>query len=172
MRYEPHVIESRILSGQLEIAFNTIPMHSEIYKDFSYIILEHAEYVLVATNNHPKVNEDTVLSDFDGEQAIYWNMDNSADIICRKNFNSAWFDTGINVIPSIQCTLLSTAYTELLLGNAVMLCNAKNEICAFPEIRKFFLPKRDYFGCVWSRKAPPEIQEFAEDFRKYEVLRN
>lgn len=162
-RYDPQIIESKLVSGHLDMAFTTIPLHSRIYKDFSYIVLEYAEYVLVTSKNHRKVNENTLLSDFNGEQAIYWD-----DIIYRKNFNATWSDIGITVIPSIQCTSLSSAYTELLLGNAVMLCTAKNEICTLPGIITYPLSKREMFGCVWSRNAPYEIKEFAESFRKYE----
>ncbi len=167
-RYDPQIIESKLLSGHLDMAFTTIPARSKI-KDFSYIVLEYADYVLVTSKNHPKVNENTSLSDFNGEQAIYYNEDNSDDIICRKNFNATWSGYGINVIPSIQCTSLSAAYTELMLGNAVMLCNAKNEICPLPGIITYPLSKRDIFGCVWNRNAPPEVKEFAETFRKYEI---
>jgi DNA-binding transcriptional LysR family regulator len=114
-RYDPQIIESKLLSGHLDMAFTTIPARSKI-KDFSYIVLEYADYVLVTSKNHPKVNENTSLSDFNGEQAIYYNEENSDDIICRKNFNATWSGYGINVIPSIQCTSLSAAYTELMLG--------------------------------------------------------
>jgi DNA-binding transcriptional LysR family regulator len=168
-RYDPQVIENKLLSGQLDMAFTTIPTHSKIYKDFSYITLEHAEYVLVTSKNHPKVNENTVLSNFNGAQAIYWNEDNSDDMICRKNFNTAWSGIGITLTPSIQCTSLSSAYTELLLGNAVHLCNAKNEMCTLPGIITYPLSKRELFGFVWNRNAPSEIKEFAEAIRKYEI---
>jgi len=164
VRFEPQVIENKLLGGHLDMAFTTIPMHSEIYKDFPHIILEHAGYVLVTSKNHPKVNENTVLSDFNGEQAIYWNIDNSPDIICRKNFFAAWYDIGITVIPSVQCKFLSSAYAELLMGNAVMLCNSMYEICTFPEIITYPLPKRENFCCVWSHNASAEIKELAEAF--------
>ena len=168
-RYEPQVIESRLLSGQLDIAFTTIPRHSKIYKEFPFIAMEYAEYVLVTSQNHPKVGERTSSTDFDGEQAVYWNMDNSDDIICRKNFDSAWSGVGVAVVPSIQCTSLSSAYTELLLGNAVMLCNAKNELCTLPGIITYPLPRRELFGCVWNPEAPVKAVEFAEAFRGFEM---
>jgi len=169
IRYEPQVIESKLLSGQLDLAFTTIPVNSKTYKDFSYIPLEYADYVLITSKNHPKVNENTVTSDFNGERAIYWNMDNNYDVICRKNFFAAWSDIGITIIPSIQCSSLSSAYTELRLGNAVMPSNALNEICTFPGIISYPLIKKGIFSLVWNRNAPPEIKEYAESFRKFEI---
>ncbi len=168
-RFDPQVIENKLLNRQLDMAFTTIPRNRKIYKDFSHIILEYAEDVLVTSKNHPKVNDNTLLSDFNGEQAIFYNEDNSDDIICRKNFNTAWSDIGISLIPSIQCTSLSSAYTELLLGNAVHLCSAKNELCTLPEIITYPLSKKEIFGCVWSREASPEIKEFAETIREFEI---
>jgi len=172
-RYEPQVIENKLLGGHLEMAFTSIPAHSKILKDktFSYVTLEYAEYVIATSKDHPKVNENTVFSDFNGEPSVYWNwsMDINDDIICRKNYSAGWSDVGITVIPSIQCTSLSSAYTELLLGNAVMLSNAKNELCTLPGIITYPLPKREIFCCVWNRNAPSDIKEFAEIFRKYEI---
>ena len=172
-RHEPQVIESKLLNGQIDIAFTTIPTHCKLYNDkgFSYIILEQAEFVLVTSTNHPKVNEKTVLADFNGEKATYWNwnVDGSDDIISRKSFVSAWADIDITVIPAVQCLSLSSAYTEVLLGNAVMLCNAKNELCTFPGIITYPLSKKEIFGCAWNINASPEIKEFAETFRKYEI---
>lgn len=171
LRYIPQVIESKLLNGKLSLAFTTIPEQSEVNKNFSYIIMEQVDYVLITAKSHPKVNEHTVLSDFNGEQAIYWNMDNSPNSVCLKSFYATWSDIGITVIPAIQCTYLSSGYAEMLLNNAVMLCAANSELCSFPEIVAYPLPKKGYFGCVWSRGAPPEVQRFAETFRKFEVKR-
>lgn len=168
-RYEPQVIESKLLNGQLNMAFTTIPKNSKIYHDFPHIALDYAEYVLVTSTNHPKVNENTQVTDFNGEQAVYWNMDNIDDSICRKVYNAIWTDIGITVIPSVQCTSLSSAYTELLLGNAVMLCNAKNELCTLPGITTYSFTKKEIFGCVWNLNAQDEILEIAKAFRKYEI---
>jgi DNA-binding transcriptional LysR family regulator len=167
-RYEARTIESKLLSGQLDIAFTAIPKQSRMYRELPYIVLEQAEYVLVTSKNHPKAGENTLISDFDGAQAVYWNIDNSDDAVCRKNFSATWFDIGATVVPRIQCTSLSSAYAELLLGNAVLLCNAKNEICTFPDIITYPSSKKEIFGCVWSRSAPPEVREFAEAFRGFE----
>ncbi|MCL2493122.1 MAG: LysR family transcriptional regulator [Clostridiales bacterium] len=169
MRYDSHTIEDKLLNGQFDIAFSTIPEHGKIQRDFSYIVLENAEYVIVTSKHHPKATEGASFSDFNGERAVYWNMDNSDDIICRKNFNAAWDDIGVIVVPSIQCMFLSSAYTELLMGNAVLLCNAKSEICRFPEITTYPLPRKKLFGCIWKKTAPPRVNEFAESFRKYEI---
>lgn len=172
-RYEPQVVESKLMNGQIDIAFTTIPKNSKIYNDkgFAYITLEQAEFVLVTSTNHPKVNENTVLADFNGEKATYWNwnVDGGDDILSRKSFVSAWSDMEITVIPTVQCSSLSSAYTEVLLGNAVMLCNSKNELCTFPGIITFPLAKKEIFGCAWNINAAPEIKEFAETFRKYEI---
>ena len=165
--YEHRVIESKLLSGQLSMAFTVIPENSKLYSDCSHIAIAPAEYVLLATRNHAKVNENTRLSDFNGENSIYWNMDNSPDITCRKSFNSAWQDIGITLIPSIQCLFLHSAYAELLLGNAVMPCNAKSEICKFPEIISYSLPLKGNFCCVWNKNTSVWIQEIAEEFRKH-----
>ena len=165
--YEHKVIESKLLSGQLDMAFTVVPENSKLYSDCSYIVIDPAEYVLLATKNHPKVSENTTLSDFNGENSIYWNMDNSPDIISRKSFNSAWRDIGITLIPSIQCLFLHSAYAELLLGNAVMPCNAKSEICKFPEVISYSLPLKGSFCCIWNSNASPSITELAEDFRKF-----
>jgi len=167
-RYEPQVIESMLLGGQLDIAFTTIPTRSKLYRDFSYITLEQAEYVLVTSKSHPKAGEHALLSDFNGEQAVYWNMDNGDDAVCRKNYSATWSGIGVTVVPSVQCTSLSSAYTELLLGNAVMLCNAKNELCTLPGIITYPSAKKEIFGCVWNPGAPAEVQEFAEAFRGFE----
>ena len=163
-RFEPHTIDGKLLNGQLDIAFTTIHKGSKISLEFPYIAIEQTEFVLATSIYHPKVNENTVVSDFDGEQAVYWNwnVEKSDDIICRKNYSSIWSDIGITVIPSVQCTSLSSAYTELLMGNAVLLCHSNSEFCTFPDIITFPLPKKEIFGCVWRPDAPPEIKEFAE----------
>ncbi|MDR0876380.1 MAG: LysR family transcriptional regulator [Clostridiales Family XIII bacterium] len=168
-RYDPKIIENKLLNGELNIAFTTIPAHSKIYKDFPYIILEYAEYVLVTSTNHPKVNEHTRLCDFNKQKAVYWNMEHEDDNACRKHFTAAWSDLGITVIPSIQCSSISSAYTELLFGNAIILCSTKNELCTLPGIITYPLPKTEIFGCIWSPGASPDIKAFAETFRQYEI---
>jgi DNA-binding transcriptional LysR family regulator len=169
-RYDPKVIESKLLNGELDIAFTTIPRHSKISKDFPYIILEYAEYVLVTSTNHPKVNDRTRLSDFNKQKAVYWNMEqHDDDNACRKHFTAAWSDLGITLIPSIQCSSISSAYTELLFGNAIVLCNTKNELCTLPGTITYPLPKTEIFGCIWSPGASPDIKAFAETFRQYEI---
>ena len=168
-RHDVLDIETRLLNGQLDMAFTYIPLEDKKYKDFSYIILEHAEYVIAASKNHPRVNENTTYSDFDGERAIYWKLNDSDDAVCRRDYIAIWRDIGITVIPARQCTLLSSAYSELLLGNVVMLCDAKSEICMFPGILTYPLPKRENFGCVLSSSACAEAKELTESFRKYEI---
>jgi DNA-binding transcriptional LysR family regulator len=168
-RYDPKVIESKLLNGELDIAFTTIPMHSKIHKDLSYIILEYAEYVLVTSTNHSKVNDNTQLADFNKQKAVYWNMDHEDDDMCRKHFTAAWSDIDITVTPSIQCSSISSAYTELLFGNAIVLCSTKNELCTLPGIITYPLPKTEIFGCIWNPGASADIIAFAETFREYEI---
>jgi DNA-binding transcriptional LysR family regulator len=161
-RYDPLVIETKLFHGTLDIVFTTIPKDGKIYNEYDFIILEYAEYVVATSKNHPKVGDGTKFTDFNGEAAVYWGMENADDVFCRKKFNAAWVDIGITLVPTIECVSLSSAYTELILGNAVLPCHAKNEICSMPGILTFPLPKHEIFGGAWSKTAAPEVKDFAE----------
>ena len=168
-RHEPGDIEQKLLNEELAMAFNVIPQGGAVQEGLSCIIMEHFDNVLAVSRKHPKVNENTKLSDFDGEKAVYWNLDGSPDHVCRKNFYAFWKDIEITLFPTQLCTTLSCAYSDLLFSNAVLLCSANNEICAFPDIITYSLSKKQNFGCMWRNNASSSTLELAELFRKYEI---
>ena len=162
-------IKRKLLNRDIQIAFGDFPQNGSIFDGFSYITIDHLGFVLATSNKHPKVNKNTVLSDFDGELAVYWDTDGTPEHVCREHFNSYWKDIEISLFPTYLCTDLSSAYSEMLFNNAVCLCGANNEICTFPEIVTFPLDKKQNFSCVWNDSASTDVIELAESFRKFEI---